>query len=132
MSRKATTRLGTLAAAAGLATLAVAAFSTPAFASQSFEGRLRPGEQQCRVQYASYQVRAQGTATNQGAKFKVQYNGLTVPGTGSAGLVPSWIGEARVSYGTFPGPGYYTACVTNNGTANTNVSLVLRTDGEFS
>ncbi len=132
MNRKLTTRIAGIAAAAGTIALTVLATSSPALASQSFDGTLRPGEQHCVAQYAGYQVHGEGTATRQGAKFKMQYNGVTVPGTGSTGLVPGWSVSARSAWGTFPGPGYYFACVTNNGTTNTVVTLRLSTDGEFS
>ncbi|MFI8100953.1 hypothetical protein [Streptomyces sp. NPDC086023] len=101
----------------------------PAAASQFYGGTLHPGEQRCVQQYAGYQVRADGRATGQGAKFKLQYNGVTV--AGSPGLVTAWAAELRSSWGNFPGAGYYTACVTNNGTADTNVRLELKTDGEI-
>ncbi|MFJ8016706.1 hypothetical protein [Streptomyces sp. NPDC096339] len=138
MSTPATTtsrrRIGVrLTAAASVATACAAALLSaagPASASQFFGGTLHPGEQRCVQQYASYQVRADGRATGQGAKFKLQYNGVTVPGTGSPGLVTNWAADLRTVWGTFPGAGYYTACVTNNGTADTNVRLELKTDGE--
>ncbi|WP_030200256.1 hypothetical protein [Streptomyces sp. NRRL S-87] len=127
------TGLRPTAAASLVAACAAALFAAagPASASQFFGGTLHPGEQRCVQQYAGYQVRADGRATGQGAKFKLQYNGVTVPGTGSPGLVTSWAADLRSAWGTFPGPGYYTACVTNNGTADTNVRLDLRTDGEL-
>ncbi|MDQ1647833.1 MAG: hypothetical protein QOJ50_4017 [Cryptosporangiaceae bacterium] len=122
-------------AAAALAAVAVPAAilgtGAAAQASQFVGTTLRPGEQRCVQQYASYQVRAEGHASLGGAKFKLQFNGVTLPGTGSPGLVNDWAAEARRAYGTFPGPGYYVACVTNNGTANTNIQLQLRTDAEF-
>jgi hypothetical protein len=43
----------------------------------------------------------------------------------------SWSAELRTSYGTFPGPGYYSVCAQNTGTANTIATLQLRTDSEF-
>ncbi|CAM5545260.1 hypothetical protein GCM10010329_27230 [Streptomyces spiroverticillatus] len=119
------------AAAAGAAALALLAAAGPASAAQFYGGTLHPGEQRCVQQHAEHKVRADGTATQQGAKFKLQYQGVTVPGTGSPGLVSAWAVELRDTNGTFPGAGDYTACVTNNGTANTNVRLNLKTDGEF-
>lgn len=90
---------------------------------------LSPGAQACVQQYASYQVRGEGTATGQGAKFKLTHNGVVV--NGSPGLVTGWAAEARTSFGNFPGPGYYVVCATNNGTAKTTATLLIRTDGEF-
>ena len=123
--------IATAALAAIAAPAAVFGIAGAAQASQFVGTTLRPGEQRCVQQYASYQVRAEGHASAGGAKFKLQLNGVTLPGTGSPGLVSDWAAEARRSSGSFPGPGYYVACVTNNGTANTNVQLQLRTDAEF-
>lgn len=121
-----------LAAAGGIAAFGLLAAAGPASASQFYGGTLHPGEQRCVQQSAEHKVRATGQATGQGAKFKIQYQGSTVPGTGSPGLVSAWAAELRDTSGTFPGAGDYTACVTNNGTADTNVRLTLKTDGEFS
>lgn len=131
MAHNLVTRFGTAAAVAGLATVALLGTAGVASASQFHGGTLRPGEQRCVQQYAAYQVRVDGFASNQGAKFKVQLGGVTVPGTGSPGLVASYAAELRSTWGNFPGAGYYVACATNNGAANTNVQLTLRTDGEL-
>lgn len=124
-------RIGIAAGLAGASVAAVLSTAGSASASQFFGGTLHPGEQRCVQQYAGYQVRADGRATGQGAKFKLQFNGVTVPGTGSPGLVTNWAADLRTAWGTFPGAGSYTACVTNNGTADTNVRLELKTDGEY-
>jgi hypothetical protein len=123
----------TLTAVLGVAAATITVLGTAgaAQASQFVGQTLKPGEQRCVQQYAAYQVRAEGRASAAGAKFKLQLNGVTLPGTGSPGLVNAWAAEARSAYGTFPGPGYYVACVTNNGTTNTNIQLTLRTDGEL-
>jgi len=131
MARKNLIRLGGSAAVAGLASLALCtAGAGTASASQFYGGTLHPGEQRCVQQYAGYQVRADGRASAGGAKFKLQKAGVTIPGTGSPGLVNFWSADLRTSWGTFPGAGYYVACVTNNGGADTNVQLTLLTDGE--
>jgi hypothetical protein len=125
------TGLATGATLAGIAALTLLSTAGPAAAAQFYGGTLHPGEQRCVQQHADHKVRADGKATGQGAKFKLQYQGVTVPGTGSPGLVSAWAVELRDDNGTFPGAGDYTACVTNNGTADTNVRLNLKTDGEF-
>jgi hypothetical protein len=130
MASKTFTRIAGSAVAAGLASLALIGAAGTASASQFYGGTLHVGEQRCVQQYAGYQVRAVGKASAGGAKFKLQLNGVTIPGTGSPGLVTNWTADLRSSWGTFPGPGYYVACVTNNGTADTNVQLTLLTDGE--
>ncbi|MGP9022465.1 hypothetical protein ACT1U9_29190 [Streptomyces sp. BR1] len=126
-------RLGIAAGfvASGAAALALLAAAGPASAAQFYGGTLHPGEQRCVQQHANHKVRADGQATGQGAKFKVQFQGATVPGTGSPGLVNAWAAELRDDSGTFPGAGDYTACATNNGTTDTNVRLTLKTDAEF-
>jgi hypothetical protein len=91
---------------------------------------LTPGNGVCSAnQYASYQVRADGYATNQGAKFKLLRNGVVIQNTPTR--VNAWSGELRSAYGTFPGPGYYSICAQNTGTANTTVTLQIRSDYEF-
>jgi hypothetical protein len=81
------------------------------------------------TQYASYQVRADGWATAQGAKFKLLRNGVVI--TNTPGRATQWAAEYRSAYGTFPGAGYYSVCAQNTGTTNTIVTLQLRTDSEF-
>lgn len=124
-------RIGRAAVLTAVAAVAVLGSATAAQAATSTSATLVPGQQICVQQYAGYQVRGEGTATNQGAKFKITFNGSGIPGLGSPGLVTGWAAEARSAYGTFPGSGYYSACATNNGTANTKVTLKILTDSEF-
>ncbi|TWP48092.1 hypothetical protein FKR81_29360 [Lentzea tibetensis] len=119
-----------IAAVTGAAAFALLTASSAASAAGPVTKVLVPGEQWCQTQYATFAARGDGSATNQGAKFKLQHNGSTVPGSGSVGLVSSWAHEVRSIYGNFPGYGYYSACATNNGTKNTTVTLRIRTDGE--
>lgn len=119
----------------GLAVTAAAAAisaggAATASAQQSGAYALAPGTGQCtNTQYASYQVRADGSATGQGAKFKLLRNGVVVSNT--ANRATAWAVELRSAYGTFPGPGYYSVCAQNTGTTNTTGTLQLRTDAEF-
>lgn len=113
MNRRTTTVMGVAFAAASAAGLALSA-AGPAAASQFYGGTLHPGEQRCVQQSAQHTVRADGRATGQGAKFKLQYQGATVPGTGSPGLVTAYAAELRDTWAGWPGVGDYTACVTNN------------------
>ncbi|OKI00658.1 hypothetical protein A6A06_17010 [Streptomyces sp. CB02923] len=129
MNRRTTTVMGVVLGAASAAGLALSS-AGPAAASQFYGGTLHPGEQRCVQQSAQHKVRVDGTATGQGAKFKLQYQGATVPGTGSPGLVTAYGAELRDTWPGWPGAGDYTACATNNGTADTNVRLTLKTDGE--
>jgi hypothetical protein len=91
---------------------------------------LSPGYGACGpAAYAGYQVHAEGTATNQGAKFKLLRNGVVIDNTPTR--QNSWVVERRTSWGNFPGPGYYSVCAQNTGTANTTVTLTLLVDGQF-
>ncbi len=129
-----TTRLSARIATAVLATGAAAAITlagaAAAQAGPPSSTVLTPGNGVCSAsQYASYQARADGYATNQGAKFKLLRNGVIIQNTPTR--VNAWSGELRSAYGTFPGPGYYSVCAQNTGTANTTVTLQVRSDYEF-
>lgn len=117
-----------LAAVAGTAAIAVGGAGA-AQASQYSTVTLAPGAGHCVSQYASYQVRGDGSATNGGAKFKLLRNGSVIENTPSR--VNGWATERRSAWGNFPGPGTYSICANNTGTQNTIVTLYLRTDGEF-
>ncbi len=124
-----TTRLaGAAALTATAATLAVAGAGSASASTFNTYG-LAPGQTACVQQYASYQVRGDGTATAAGAKFKLLDNGVVVQNT--ANRATAYAVELRSAYGTFPGPGYYSLCATNTGTTNTVVTLRLRTDSEL-
>jgi hypothetical protein len=77
-----------------------------------------------------FQVRVDGTATNQGAKFRVYRNGAEMANSPSPNTT-AYAAEFRTAYGNFPGPGNYTVCALNKATTNTFVTLRLRSDGEF-
>ncbi len=123
-------RIGSgIAAAAAVAAITLGGASS-ASAAQYASVTLAPGQGVCTApQYAGYQVRAEGFATGQGAKFKLQRGGVVVVNTPTR--VNNWNAELRSAYGTFPGPGSYAACAQNTGTTNTTVSLQLRSDWEF-
>ena len=81
-----TTRLSGRIAAAVLATGAATAIAlggaAAAQAGPPSSTVLTPGNGVCSAsQYASYQVRADGYATNQGAKFKLLRNGVVIQNT---------------------------------------------------
>ena len=124
------TRIGTGLAVAGAAAVLSIGGATAASASSYGSAPVSPGQGTCSFsQYAAFQVRADGWATNQGAKFKLLRNGQVV--ANSSTRVNTWSVELRTSYGNFPGPGYYTICAQNTGTLNTIATLQLRTDNEF-
>ncbi len=118
-----------LAVAGAAAAISVGGAST-ASAQQYGSYPLSPGAGQCTpTQYASYQVRADASATVDGAKFKLVRNGVVVANTANRANI--WAMELRSAYGNFPGPGYYSVCAQNTGTRNTVATLQLRTDYEF-
>jgi len=98
--------------------------------ASSFSGvTLAPGASQCVSQYASRQIRGDGYATVDGARFKLVFRGNVLDS--SPGRTGAFFVERRTSTGTFPGPDYYSFCAYNTGIRNTTVQLLLRTDGEF-
>lgn len=118
------------AAALVLAAAGTTAGATAASAIQPGYGTLKPGRELCVTQYASSKVRVDGTATGQGARFRLSYYGGKIDDTW--GRVNAVAFERRSAWGTFPGTGYYTACATNTGQSDTTVTLTLRTDAEVS
>jgi hypothetical protein len=130
MTRSTLSRISRVAVLTTITAAAVLGTTTAAQAAAGTTVVLKPGQQACVQQYASYQVRGDGWATGQGAKFKLTRNGQVI--NGSPGLVTNWAAEARTAYGTFPGPGTYTVCATNNGTTtNTTATIQIRTDSEI-
>ena len=117
-------------AAAGAAAALTLGGAAAASAAPPSSTPLSPGQGFCTVnQYAAYQVRADGSATGQGVKFKLLRNGVVV--TSTPGRANYWAAEYRTSFGNFPGPGYYAVCAQNTGTANSTVTIQIRTDAEF-
>lgn len=125
ITRKLVTGLIVAGATATMSIAGAGAASAQQYASVA----LSPGAGACgSAQYAAYQVRVDAWATNQGAKFKLLRNGVVIANTPTR--VNAWSAEFRTSFGNFPGPGYYTLCAQNTGTANTIATLQLRTDSE--
>jgi hypothetical protein len=121
------TRTALALTAAAVATVALPA---AAFADTSTAQLLPPGQSACTSQWAGYQVRAEGTATKLGAKFRVYRNGVLIYGSPSD-TATAFAAEFRTAYGTFPGPGTYTVCALNKQATNTFVTLRIRTDYEI-
>ena len=130
MSRTLAARIAGAVLATGAAGAMALAGACAANAQSYSSTPLAPGQGVCSAsQYASYQVRGDGWATGQGAKFKLLRNGVVI--TTTPGRPTTWAFEGRTAYGTFAGPGYYSVCAQNTGTTNTIATLQLRTDGEF-
>jgi hypothetical protein len=130
MTKTLAARIAGAVLATGAASAIALAGAGAANAQQHSSTPLAPGQGVCSTaQYASYQVRADGWATGQGAKFKLLRNGVVINTTPNR--ANAWAAEYRSAYGTFPGPGSYTVCAQNTGTTNTTVTLQLRTDYEF-
>lgn len=109
---------------------AVVAAGTSASAQVGWGGTLTPGSVACVGQHANTQVRGDGTATADGAKFFMYKNGVQIYTTG--GRVSGWAKEFKAStYPPFPGADDYTVCAKNTGTQNTLVNFYILSDGEF-
>ena len=119
-------RAGLLAAAA--ATL-IAAAPGSASATVSNGMKLAPGGILCVSQYAGYQVRGEGTATNQGAFFTIESGGV-VRASSSTATALSFGTELRSGI-NFPGRNTYKVCAYNFQNTNTNVTVIIRTDSDF-
>lgn len=129
MIRSTVSRLGRVAVLTGFSVLAVLGTTTAAYAGPPSFFVLSPGTVGCTAQHASDQVRADGSASGQGARFKLIRNGAVVAETPD--MVNTWAYEARSANGNFPGSGTYIACATNTGTTLIRVTLQIRSDGEF-
>jgi hypothetical protein len=130
MTRSIRSRVAAGILATGAATAFALAGASAANAGPPASTPLAPGQGTCTAsEYASYQVRGDGWATAQGAKFKLLYNGQVV--TSTPNRANAWAAEFRSAFGNFPGPGYYSVCAQNTGTANTIATLQIRTDGRF-
>ena len=129
MSRSLKARTATIAVLAGTAAATAVMTAGTASAIQANTVPLNPGQSFCVQQNAGYQVRATGTATADGARFKLLRNGQVLQAT--PGRVSNWAVELRTTWGNFPGPGTYAACAFNTGTSPTTVYLEIRTDSEI-
>jgi hypothetical protein len=115
------------AAVAGIGALALPA----AAQADTYVGQfLGPNQSTCASQYASYQVRTEGTASNKGAKFRVYKDGAQIAAspTDTSG---GYAAEFRSAWGNFPGPGYYTICALNKQTSNSFATVRVRSDVEI-
>src|SRR5690349_10606768 len=110
----------------------VAAFALPGAAhADAYTGQfLGSGQSACTSQYASYQVRVDGTASNLGAKFRVYRNGVQIAASPSD-TTSGYSAEFRSYWGNFPGAGYYTICALNKQASNTFVTVHVRSDAEI-
>ena len=111
---------------------AATAFIAPAAAHANTTNSqlVTPGQSACVSQYAGYQVRMDGSASNKGAKFRVYRNGVLIYGS-PTDTTTAFAAEYRSFSGTFPGAGTYTLCALNKQTTNTFVTLQIRSDGEI-
>jgi hypothetical protein len=118
------------------ATAAVAAVMIPAAAHADpigWGGTLRPGQSYCFLRNAGpevYQIRAEATATNAGARFRFIRNGVVLQATDSDSR-RQFSAERRTSTGDYPGPGVYQLCAANHATTDTLVNLHILVNNEF-
>jgi len=133
MNRSATRlrRLATIAGAAGaLAVLAPAAAQAEPI---GWGGTLQYTQTHCFTRTADntvYQVRAEGSATGNGARFRFLRNGVVLNST-PFDTATAFAAERRTSYGNYPGPGTYEICAANHYTTNTLVNLHILFNNEF-
>lgn len=125
------TRIASAALATGAAAAIALAGAGAANAGQPVNQGLSPnGGTVCtQPQYASFQVRGDGYATADGAKFKLLRNGSVIANTPYR--VNNYFTELRSAYGNFPGAGYYSLCAVNTGDRNTIATVQIRTDWEI-
>src|SRR5690348_945136 len=62
----------------GLTAVGIVALPGAAFADTYNAGQMAPGQSICSTQFASYQVKLDGTASNKGAKFRVYKDGVQI------------------------------------------------------
>lgn len=124
-----TRRLRRAAVVTAVAGAALVALPAAAHANLGWGGTLAQGQQACVQQYASYQVRGEGTATRSGAGFTVSRNGVTIYSTSPT--TGGFAAEFRSSWGNFPGPGYYKVCARNSNSTNTLVNIRVLADAEI-
>jgi hypothetical protein len=114
----------------GLAAIGVLALPAAAYADTYNAQFLTTNQSVCSSQFANYQARVDGTASNQGAKFRVYKDGTQI----AASLTQTtggYAAEFRTSSGNFYGPGQYSICALNKQASNTFATVRVRTDGEI-
>ena len=124
-------RLATLAGTA--AALAIVAPSAAQADPIGWGGTLQYGQTHCFQRTADsnvYQVRADGTATNKGARFRFLRNGVVLDAT-PVDTVTGYAVERRTSLGNYPGPGTYEICAANHYQKDTLVNLHILFNNEF-
>lgn len=125
-AKLATALTGTAAALAVLAPTAAQAEPI------GWGGTLTQGQVYCFSRTAGpevYQVRAEGTATRMGARFRFLYNGQVLDN--SADTAISFTAERRTSRGNYPGAGTYQLCAADHYASNTLVNLHILVNNEF-
>jgi hypothetical protein len=132
--KKPATRTRRLVTVAG-ATAALAVLMPAAAQAEpiGWGGTLQPNQSQCFSRPAGsgvYQVRAEGSATRNGARFRFLHNGVVLNAT-STDTATAFAAERRTAYGNYPGPGTYTICAANHHPTNTLVNLRILVNNEF-
>ena len=117
------------------ATAALAALAPTAAHAEpiGWGGTLQANQSQCFNRTAGsnvYQVRAEGTATKKGARFRFLYNGVVLNAS-PTDTASNFSAERRTAYGNYPGPGTYTICAANHYATNTLVNLHILVNNEF-
>jgi hypothetical protein len=130
MNKTTATVIGATAAATVLAVLAPSAAQADAI---GWGGTLQYNESHCFTRTAGsnvYQVRAEGSATRNGARFRFLRNGAVLDAT-PFDTATAFAAERRTAYGNYPGPGTYEICAANHATTSTLVNLHILFNNEF-
>jgi len=129
--KKSAIRIATIAGAT--AALAVLAPSAAQADTIGWGGTVQPGQTQCFSRTAAsfvYQVRAEGSATRAGARFRFLYNGVVLNAS-PTDTATAFAAERRTAYGNYPGSGTYTICAANHHATSTLVNLRILVNNEF-
>jgi len=127
-------RIRRIATVAGLAGALAVLAPTAAHADPiGWGGTLTPGQTKCLTRTAGndvHQVRVEGTATGQGARFRFLRDRTVLEAT-STDTVGGFAAERRTSLGNYPSPGVYEICAANHRSTNTLVNIRVLFNNEF-
>jgi len=132
--KKSATRIRRLATVAGAtAALAVLVPTAAQVEPIGWGGTLQYNQSQCVNRTAAsnvYQVRAEGSATRNGARFRFLHNGVVLNAS-PTDTTTSFAAERRTAYGNYPGSGTYTICAANHYPTSTLVNVRILFNNEF-
>jgi hypothetical protein len=131
--RRIATVAGATIVGASAALAALAPTAAQAADPIGWGGTLQSSQSHCFSRYADssvYQVRAEGTATGTGARFRFLRNGVVLDAT-PVDTARTFAAERRSAYGNYPGSGTYTICAANHHATSTLVNLRILFNNQF-